>query len=214
MDHCIVCIVSSVCNQSSISILDVIFGLLYRCIDAIFNVGQSSFSFFSWHIYIVCLRHLWNVRPYARHEFSCSLVCLLKFLLYPLQNGPEYLTKGSAQLFIPLMRFLMYRLVSSSFFVPFRYSFLKCFPSSPFLWCPLPLFPSICNFPFLNFSWFDSSIPSVMRRFLLLIISMTYFSMPNSIPMSWLLILTACIMVSNSFHFWQKVWYCPCILDK
>ena len=35
-----------------------------------------------------------------------------------------------------------------------------------FLWCPLPISPSTCKFPFLHtfwsFSWFNSSIPSVI----------------------------------------------------
>ena len=39
------------------------------------------------------------------------------------------------------------------------------------------------------------------RYFPLLIISMAHFSMSNSIPMSWLFILIACIRVSNSFSF-------------
>ena len=40
-----------------------------------------------------------------------------------------------------------------------------------------------------------------MCRFLLFLISVAHFSMPNSIPMSWLNILTASIRVSNSFSF-------------
>ncbi len=34
--------------------------------------------------------------------------------------------------------------------------------------------------------------------------SMAHFSMPNSIPMSWLYILTACMRVSNSFSFFAN----------
>ena len=40
-----------------------------------------------------------------------------------------------------------------------------------------------------------------MCRFPLLIINLENFSMPNSIPMLWLYILTACIRISNSFSF-------------
>ena len=46
-----------------------------------------------------------------------------------------------------------------------------------------------------------------MCRLLFSIISMAHSSMPNSILISWLYILTACIRVSNSFHFLQTVWY-------
>ena len=52
-----------------------------------------------------------------------------------------------------------------------------------------------------DFSWFGSSIPSVRCRFPLLIISMAYFSMPNSILISWLYFLTNSIRVFNSFSF-------------
>ena len=38
----------------------------------------------------------------------------------------------------------------------------------------------------------------------LFITSMAHFSMPNSIPMSWLYILTACIRVSSSFSFFAN----------
>ena len=48
-------------------------------------------------------------------------------------------------------------------------------------------------------SWFNCSIPSVMCRFPFFIISLVHFSMPNSIPMCWLYILTACMRVSYSF---------------
>ena len=40
-----------------------------------------------------------------------------------------------------------------------------------------------------------------MSRFLLFIICMVHFSMLNSIPMSWLYIITVCIRVSKSFSF-------------
>ena len=51
------------------------------------------------------------------------------------------------------------------------------------------------------FSWFGSSIPSVMCCFPLFLTSMAHFSMSNSIPMFWLYLLTVYIKVSNSFSF-------------
>ena len=56
----------------------------------------------------------------------------------------------------------------------------------------------------LILSWFSSSIASVIWRFPLFIISMAHFSMANSIPISWLYILTAYIGVFNSFSFLEN----------
>ena len=49
-------------------------------------------------------------------------ICLSSSRVY-LRKGPEYLTRGTAQVFIPLMRFLLLSFVSSSFLVLLRYSF-------------------------------------------------------------------------------------------
>ena len=61
------------------------------------------------------------------------------------------------------------------------------------------IFPSV-----LILSWFGSSIPSVIYRLLLFMTSMAHFSMPNSVPMSWLYILTACMRVCSSFSFFAN----------
>ena len=119
------------------------------------------------------------------------------------KNGPEYLT---TQMFIPLMRFLLYSLVSSSFLVLLRSYFSFFFLlSTTYWWFPLP---SICKFPFLRAFWFFldflSFIPFVICRFPLSIISIAHFSMPNTIPTSSLYILTTCITVSKSFSFFGK----------
>ena len=53
-------------------------------------------------------------------------------------------------------------------------------------------------------SWFGSYIPSVRCNFPLFITSTAYFSMVNSIRMSWLYILTAGIRVSSSFSFFSN----------
>ena len=39
--------VSGHCNASFFALFDVVFESLYLCIDAIFNAGEFSFSFFS-----------------------------------------------------------------------------------------------------------------------------------------------------------------------
>ena len=107
---------------------------------------------------------------------------------------------GTAQVLISLIRFLLCGLVSSSFLVLLFLSFLHVW------WCLLPIFSSA--FPFflsvLIFSWFGCSIPFVMCCFLLFIISMPHFSIPNFIPMFWLNILTACFRASSSFSFFEK----------
>ena len=80
------------------------------------------------------------------HEFSCSLVHLLKFFSRPLKDFLEYRTRGTAHVFTLLMRFLLCSLVSSSFLVLLRYSLFLFFLSSAHVWwCPLPIFPSFCK---------------------------------------------------------------------
>ena len=56
--------------------------------------------------------------------------------------------------------------------------------------------------------WFGSSFCHI--SFSAFIISMVHFSMLDSIPISWLCILTADIRLSSSFPFLQTIWYCPC----
>ena len=65
-------------------------------------------------------------------SLGCNALCMvISFLvllsicssLVHLRKGPEYLTRGTAQVFIPLMRFLLESFVSSSFRVLLRYSF-------------------------------------------------------------------------------------------
>ena len=52
----------------------------------------------------------------------------------------------------------------------------------------------------LIFSWFSTSIPSVMCYF-----QLQFFSMPNSIPISWQYLPTACIEVFSSFSFLASI---------
>ena len=89
---------------------------LYQCIKAISTEGTFSSSFFFWHI--VRQRHL------HLHIYSCSLVNFLSPSLLYVKNCPEYLTRGTTQVFIHSMRFLLYSLVSRIFLVFLRNSFL------------------------------------------------------------------------------------------
>ena len=95
-----------------------------------------------------------------------SLVFLFSglFVQCHFKNSPEYLTSWTAQVFIPLIRFLLYSFVSSCFLVLLRYSFLFFLSSPPIWWCHLPIFPSICWSPFLRAFWF---LLNLVVRFLL-----------------------------------------------
>ena len=136
-------------------------------IYAIHNAGDYSFSFFSWLISFVWVLRplhkiinffvLWSICP------SSSLVCF--------KNDPEYLT----------MRFLLQSLISWSFLVLISSFLFLCL----FLfvcWCPIPKFPCTSNFSSLEAFW--SFLDLTLLFFPLFIISMTHFSMTNSIRIS------------------------------
>ena len=116
------------------------------------------------------------------------IISLISSLVH-FKNGPKYLMREAAQVFIPLIRIWLYSFVSSSFNVLLRYSFLIFSFISTYLLVSASNIPRYLYIFFslsvLIFSWFSCSIPSVMRRFLLLIINMARFSTPNSIPMSY-----------------------------
>ena len=156
----------------------------------------------SFLIHIVCQSRLYDVMFYAWSLVSNFLVRLLKFL-----SGTEYLTKVTAQVFIPLIRFLLDSFVSSSFLVLLKYSFwIFHFISTCFMVSASKITPSL-----LILSWFGSSVPSIRFGLLLLITNMAHFSMPNSILMSWLYIPTVYIRVSCSFSFFLQIVCChPC----
>ena len=81
--------------------------------------------------------------------FVLLSICLSSSLVH-LRRGLEYLTRDTAQVFIPLIRFRLESFVSSSFLVLLRYSFWILFFISTFLWCQPPRSPSICRFRFLR----------------------------------------------------------------
>ena len=165
----------------------------------------------------VCLHHLWDVNLTHHHKFSYSLVHLFKFLPSLLQDlsRVSYLCIGGGEIalaFIPLMRFLLYTLVSSSFHVYLWYLFVIFSFISACLMVSASYISKYFKvfFPLsiLFFVWFGSSIPSVMCCFPLLI-SMVHFlcQIPSlgrncifSLPVLGFPIL---------FYFWQKVWCRP-----
>ena len=110
------------------------------------------------------------------------------------------------QRWFSLMRFLLH-----SFLILFRYSFLTLFFRLCFLLMSASNIPTYLLVSFyqsiLLLSWFGCFIPSVICRFPLFIVSMAHFSRPNSIPISWLYILTVCIRVSNCLSFFISSTY-------
>ena len=86
-------------------------------------------------------------------------------------NGSGYLTKRTVQVFISLMRFLLQSLVSRSFFVLLRYSFLLFFSFiSAFFMVSASNIDKYLQFAFflsvLILIWFSSSIHFVVSRFI------------------------------------------------
>ena len=75
-------------------------------------------------------------------------ICLTSSLVH-LRKGPEYLTRGTAQIFIPLIRFLLLSFVSSSFLVLLRDSFRGFSFIFTVFRCQPPRCPSICRFRFI-----------------------------------------------------------------
>ena len=139
-------------------------------------------------------------------------ICLSSSLVH-FKNGSEYLTRSTAQVFIPLIRFLLHSFVSSSFLLLPRYSFLIFSFISTCLMESASKIPKYLNVFFslsvLILSWFGSYIPSDRCRLPLFIACMAHFSLSNSIPMSSLHVLEFLV----HFHFLQTVWCRPCTLS-
>ena len=95
----------------------IVFESMYGCVNAVFNAGKSSYSVFL------------DTYSLSMSSLGCNALCIvISFLVLwssrvHLRKCPEYLTRGTAQVFIPLMRFLLLSFVSSSFLVLPRYSF-------------------------------------------------------------------------------------------
>ena len=121
----------------------------------------------------------------------CS-ICWSSSLIH-FNNGPVYLT--IAMLFGLELLYSSSDVIFVIFFFNFHlfeavvFEYFQVFVSL-FFFLSVLIFPSFC-----------SSLPSVLYRFPLYIHCMAHFSMPNSIPIFSLYMLTACISVSNSFSF-------------
>ena len=114
------------------------FSLCYQsCYWLPFLVYLGSFKCSLFRVFIINFLVVWSI-------------CLSSFLVY-FKNGFEYLTMGTVQVFDEISAAeLGFKKFSRSSKVLFYF-----FLSSPLVWwCPLPIFPSICNFPFLKVFWF------------------------------------------------------------
>ena len=180
VDARVICIPSGGCNQSSLALFYVVFLSLYRCFAA--------------KEHTVCQRHLYDV---IFRVLSWIFLFSGLFVEVRFKNCPEHLTRRTAKVVIPLMRFLR-----SSFFILLMYSFFI------FSFTTARLMPSAFNvlkyLCVLIFSRFGISIPSSIFSFPSFIICIAHFSKLNSILVSSLYILTACIRVSNPFSFFAN----------
>ena len=122
----------------------------YWCINTIFNAGEFSSAFFSWHILSVYVIHLLGVRPCALPStFFLWSICLhssiWRIVLSILQGKPPRCLSLWWDFYCKI-------------WLPEVFSFVwgtlsLFYLSSQFVsWCLLPLFPRTCNFPFLQAS--------------------------------------------------------------
>ena len=88
----------------------VVFELSYWCVDAIFNADES-----------MGCKALRIVMSFLVLRSICW-----SYLIH-FKNGSKYLTRGRAQVFISLMRFLQYSLILSSFLVLLKIFFFNFF---------------------------------------------------------------------------------------
>ena len=141
-------------------------------------------------------------------SLGCNALCMVisflvlwsifRILLWSTSRIVQSILRGGQSRYLSL-------LLGSCYIVLFRVTFwfswdTLFFSSSPLIWWrQLPIFSE--RFDFFLIWFLLDSIPSVMRRFPLFTTSMVHFSMPNSILISWLYILTDSIRVSNTFSF-------------
>ena len=110
-------------------------------------VFKFSSSFFSWLIHTIS--SLESKPLCIVINFLVLWLICLSFSLIHSKKGPEYLTRETVQVFIPLMRFLLQSLVLRIFLVLLRYSFFTFSFISAWC-CLLIIFPDICSFLFTS----------------------------------------------------------------
>ena len=99
---------------------------LSRCIDASMLSSKlaSLLPPYFLDIYSLSTSSLeWKALCMVNWVLVIWSICLSSSLVH-FKNGPEYRTRGTGQVLISFIRLLLYRLVSSRFFLLLRYSFL------------------------------------------------------------------------------------------
>ena len=156
-----------------LALFNEVLGSSYWWIHFFFNAGES-FSFYFLDLYNLPLPSL-----------GCKTFCIvINFLVLwsiclsssfiHFKNGPKYLARGTAA----------------------EFGFEKLFLSSPLVWlCPLPIFPSSCNFPFLQVFWFFL----VMAVLFLPLIVFFHFSFSWHIFQYQIIIIIIIIIIKNVF---------------
>ena len=125
--HSVVHRVISIVSDGSIVFLHVFFESLYRCVNPVFNAGKSFSSLFFFYKYSLSTSSLgFNALCMVIGFLVLWSICLSSSLVH-FQKDPEYLTRGTALVFIPLISFRFVSFVSSSFLVLLRYYFLILF---------------------------------------------------------------------------------------
>ena len=150
--------------------------------------------------HIICLCHLWDVRPYATLLDFLFSAPFVEVLPSSTSKWSWVSYKRSSPGVIPFMIYLLYSLVLGSFLAFLRYFLKKFFHLNLFDGDHFQYSWVLVSFHFSersDFFWCGRSISSIPCRFSLFIICMAHFYMSNSIPISWLYILTACIRVAN-----------------
>ena len=146
--HRTVCLVFDGYNQSSF-----VFFYVVRCIDAstLSSMLASPFPPSFLHIYSLSTSSLrCNALCIVKSFLVLMSICLSSSLVH-FREGPEYLTKGIAQAFIPFYKaFLLDNFVLGSFLVLLRYSFLIFSFIFTCLMVSASRYPGICRFPFLQ----------------------------------------------------------------
>ena len=190
----------------------VIFVLLMFVLSVLFLVALSSFPLcFLIHHYIdsstlssMLTRpgSLLDTFSLSTSSKACTALCIdMNFLFSDpfvglLKEWSQVPYEGTAQTFIPVMRFLPCILLSRCFLVLLRYSFFLSFLSSSYIvrFQYSQVFVSFFFSELSAFSWFGNSVASIICYFRFSFLAGHIF-MLNSIIISWLYI-TACSMVS------------------
>ena len=136
----------------------------HRCVDAIFNDGESSSSLFSFlSMSSLGCKALCIVMGFLVLWF----ICWSSFFIHFKSRVSYKEDKPMCLSFWWNFYYIVWFQVVFSFSWDILFQF---FLSSPLVWwSPLSIFPSICKFPFLRafsfFSWFCISFPFIICRF-------------------------------------------------